>query len=211
MSKYFLQNRTLKQEIEKLRKENDTLKISLTTIKNFENEFKGIKKATDLRYSISNYKVIEKVLGFDGGIYESFMLISVSHKNIVPGSVIISSDGIVGIVHDIKGGVARVRHLSDPKLNVPVQSSSGEHFIISGDGKNSMISSETKENNTKLNIDKGDLLITSGEGGIFQRGIPVAIVEEIIDNSHIKAIPVTQLDNISFVWAIDPVLSKRPQ
>lgn len=209
MSEYFLQNRTLKLEIEKLRKENDILKISLTTIKNFEHEFNEIKKTTGLKYTISAYKVIEKVLGFDDGIYESFMLISASHKNIVPGTVIISSDGVVGIVHDINEGVARVRHISDPKLNIPVQSSSGEHFIISGNGEDSMISNEIKENNPKLNVTKGDLLVTSGEGGVFHHGIPIAIVEEVIENSVVKAIPVTKLSDVSFVWAIDPVLPHK--
>jgi rod shape-determining protein MreC len=206
MSEYFLSNRTLKREIERLRRENDTLKISLTTIKNFEHEFNEIKKITDLRYTISTYKVIEKVLGFDDGIYESFMLISASHSNIVPGTVIISSDGIVGIVHNINRGVARVRHIADPKLNIPVQSPSGEHLIISGNGKCSMISNETKENNSKLDITKGDLLVTSGEGGVFPHGIPTAIVEEVTENSIVKAIPVTKLSDVSFVWAIDPVL-----
>ncbi len=210
LSEYIVQNKKLKNEVQKLQQENDYLKISLNNIKNLETEVVEIKKAVDFKYSVSNYKVIEKVLGFDNSAYESFMLISITHNNIMPGCVVISSEGIVGIVYDINGDVARVMHIADQKLSIPVQTLSGDHLIISGNGKDYMLSKELREDleSSHTKISKGDLLITSGEGGIFQHGIPVARVVSVT-NDTIQAAPVTKIDNISFVWIVRPVLPSK--
>ncbi|MDR0552935.1 MAG: rod shape-determining protein MreC [Holosporales bacterium] len=204
---YMRQNKNLKAEVQKLRMENDELKIAIANIKISEDEVENIKRSVDLKYSISNYKTIEKVLGFDNGIYESFMLISASHDNTKEGAVVISSDGLVGIVHDVKDGIARVMHICDSRFCVPVVSKSGEHIILAGNGENSMISKEIKKHiNTSVDVKvkDGEKLYTSGEGGVFQHGIPVAVVSSVED--CVKGTPVNDLNNVSFVWIIDSVL-----
>ncbi len=210
MTSYIIQNNILKKEIEDLRRESDDLKIKIETIKNYEKELGDLKKSLNLNYSISTYKVIERVLGFEYSVFDSFMLISVSHNSIKQGSVVLSSDGIVGIVYLINNDIARVMTITDQKINIPVKSLSGEHIILSGTGKNEMVSSEIKENITssKLNIKPGDILYTSGEGGVFYSDIPVAKVIKIKESGSILAEPISKINNISFVWIIDPILNK---
>ncbi|MDR1488636.1 MAG: rod shape-determining protein MreC [Holosporales bacterium] len=210
ISEYISKNESLKNKIESLKIENNKLKTMLVNVKSFEQEVNEMRKFLDLKYSISNYKVTEKVLGFDKGIYESFILISVTHDNVKEGSVVVSSDALVGIVHDVQqqNNVARVRHICDQKINIPVRSQSGEHLILSGDGKNKMVSKEIKKQfaNTQSFLNKTEILFTSGEGGVFQNGIPVATVDGY-SNSVIQATPITNLDDLSFVWIIDPVIT----
>ena len=213
LTEYAFRNNTLRDEIKSLRSENDSLKIKLTTMKSFEKEFSDLKKAVDLRYSLTKYKIIERVLGFDSSAFESFLLVSSTHESVKEGSVVLSSDGLVGIVYDIKSKIARVMDVSDSKLNVPVKSLTGEHLILSGNGKGSMISKEVKQDESflKINLKKGDLLYTSGEGGVFSSEIPVAVVESITPDNKVIATPVSGVDNISFVWITDPVLNKNMQ
>jgi rod shape-determining protein MreC len=208
---YMRQNKELKNEVQELRIENDSLKVAIANIKDSEDEAKNIKRSVDLKYSISNYKTIEKVLGFDKGIYESFMLISVGHDNVKERSVVISSDGLIGVVYDIKSGVGRVMHVCDSRFFIPVVSEAGEHMILTGNGENGMVAREIKKHpNTTLaiKIKKGEKLYTSGEGGVFQHGIPVATISSI-ENDSITAVPVNHLDEVSFVWIIDELLPRN--
>lgn len=210
ISEYMSQNNNLKEEIHRLKLENDNLKISLTDIKNLEIEFNDIKKSIDLKYSLSNYGVIEKVLGFDKSVYESFIIISVTHDKIYPGCVVLSSDGVIGIVHDVEGNIARVRHICDQKFNIPVSSESGEHLILAGNGYGKMISREIMEtpDRVTINLKKNNKLVTSGEGGVFQYGIPVAIVDDVSKDA-VNATPVSSPYDTSFVWIIEPILKRQ--
>lgn len=207
LSEYLIQNQKLKEHLQKIKIENDELKIALTTISDLKNELDELKKAINFKYTISNYKTVERVLGFDKGIYESFMLISVTHDETRPGSVVISSNGLVGIIYDIQNTIARVMHICDQKTNIPVVSESGEHLILTGNNSRIMFSKEidSKVNTLSLKSGIGELLVTSGEGGVFQSGIPVARITGI-DNESVKAVPIEKLDDIVFVWIIRPVI-----
>ena len=196
----------IKSENNRLRMDIDALKIKITTANNIENEFMKLKNSVNLKYSVSTYKSIEKVLGFDKSVYESFLVISANHTTSKKGSVVISSDGLVGLIFDSFNDVARVMTIADQKICIPVKTISGEHLIISGNGKNSMISKEIKENNlsSKIRVVPGEILYTSGEGGIFQANIPVAVVTGIQYDSLVIAEPISNIDDISYVWTVSP-------
>lgn len=196
----------LKKENEKLRLELDELKIKIITTKELENDLTSLKNSVNLKYSVSTYKSIEKILGFDKSAYNSFLIISSTQENSKKGGIIISSDGLLGVIFDSYNGIARVMTIADQKLYIPVKSDSGEHFIISGNGKNKMISQEIRGNTQNINIKISDILYTSGEGGVFQAGIPVAKITEIKDDKTIIAEPVVNIDDTKFVWVVSPLL-----
>lgn len=210
LSEYLLQNKHLKNEISELKMANDKLKSELTTAADLKNELDELKKAVDFKYKTSPYKVIERVLGFDKGMHESFMLISVTHDSVRSGDVVISSNGLVGLIYDINNTVARVMHVCDQKINIPVVSQSGDHIILSGNGKEFMFSKEIKStaNTIQLKSKAKELLITSGEGGVFQYGIPVAHIVDIGENKLI-AQPVNRIDDIVFVWILQPIIKEK--
>ena len=198
----------LKKENVELRRQIDDLKVKITTSRNIEAEYEALKNSVELKYSMSNYKFIEKILGFDKSSYNSFLIISATHDSSKEGVVVISSDGLVGLIFDSSNGIARVLTISDQKLCVPVKSDSGEHLILSGDGKDRMISREIRQTDSeiKLKLKEGDVLYTSGEGGVFQAGIPVAKVTKIKNDDTVYAEPIVHFNNLSFVWIVAPFL-----
>jgi rod shape-determining protein MreC len=194
------ENRNLKLQL-------DAMKIRMVNALNLERELEDLRKATDLRYSVSQCGSIEKVIGFDGAFSRSFLMISATHVESRPGSVVIDSDGLIGVVHDLNRTTARVMLITDSKIFVPVISISGVRIILSGDGKSSMrsveICSESLSADMKLN--PGDVLYTSGEGGVFPVGIPVAVVTEIrLKDCIVFASPVADLSKTSFVRTMNP-------
>lgn len=199
----------IKKENKHLQIELDTLKIKTITAKGTEYELNELKKSINMKYSLSSFRSVEKVLGFDKAIYNSFLIISATQKETKPGGIVISSDGLIGIIFDITDKIARVMTIYDHKINIPVKSESGEHLILSGNGKLGLFSKEikTSEKSVNINLNLGDVLYTSGEGGVFHSNIPVAKISKI-DNkkNEIFAEPVANLQSLSFVWIIDPIL-----
>lgn len=199
----------IKKENKRLQMELDTLKIKTITAKGTEYELNELKKSINMKYSLSSFRSVEKVLGFDKAIYNSFLIISATQKETKPGSIVISSDGLIGIIFDITDKIARVMTIHDHKINIPVKSDSGEHLILSGSGRSGLFSKEIKTSSKSVNINLqlNDFLYTSGEGGVFHANIPVAKVSKI-DNekNEIFAEPVANLQSLSFVWIINPIL-----
>lgn len=200
----------IKRENKRLKLELDDLKIKTLTAEEIIKELKELKKAVNLKYSIDNFCAIERVLGFDKSIYNSFLIISSTHEETKKGSAVISSDGLVGIVFDTIDEVARVVTISDERASIPVMTGSGDHLIISGNGNNKIITKAIREEDSINKIKVGDKLVTSGEGGTFRSNIPVAEVINVNkEKNEIIAKPICEISNISFVWALKPFYKEK--
>ena len=144
-----------------------------------------------------------KILGFDDSVFNSFLLISKTQDSTKKDSVVISSNGLIGIVLEVHNKIAKVLPLTASDMFIPVKNNLGEHLILKGVGENKLISLEIQSSTTKY-IKINDILYTSGEGGIYKSGIPVAKVVEIDQNkTKIYAEPVANLNTINYVWTMN--------
>ncbi len=88
-----------------------------------------------------------------------------------------TADGILGKITAVGGKVARVMMLIDPNFRLPVTlTRTNIHAIAAGDGLNGMkiLHIERPES-----LQIGDTLITSGQGGIFPKGLYVGFIKQI--------------------------------
>lgn len=91
------------------------------------------------------------------------------------GSVAIDENGLVGQIEAVGSNVASLILLTDPRHRVPAQvHAGGERFVVSGSGKPQMLVIEQLAPSAQLKI--GDIVQTSGLGGIFPEGVPVGVV-----------------------------------
>ncbi|MDR2667249.1 MAG: rod shape-determining protein MreC [Holosporales bacterium] len=194
----------IKNENERLRFELDKFKIKTVMSSWAERELEELRELANLRYKSDLFKNMEKILGFDNSIYDSFMLISATHDCTKDGAVVISSDGLVGIIFDVCTELGRVLPITNQRMSIPVKSQNGEHLIISGTGNNSMISKEVMTNSVS-NFEIGEILVTSGAGGVFEKNIPVARITQI-DAAKIEVVaqPLAEIAGLSFVWVVNP-------
>lgn len=105
-----------------------------------------------------------------------------SRHQIELGQAVIDDKGIVGQVTQLYPWSSEVTLLTDKDHLVPVQVlRNGIRSIVSGTGKNNELALRFLSLNT--DIQRDDLLVTSGIGGIYPPGIPVAIVQRIEQDS----------------------------
>jgi len=103
------------------------------------------------------------------------------------GQPVIDAWGLVGQVISTSGSTASIMLLTDPDHAVPVRNArTGQRAVAYGTGRDDRIVLPTLPMNSDLQV--GDELLTSGLGGRFPAGFPVAVVREVgVDENGIFA------------------------
>ncbi|MCC7393279.1 MAG: rod shape-determining protein MreC [Sphingomonadaceae bacterium] len=98
-----------------------------------------------------------------------------SSDGVAPGQGVRSADGLVGRTMEVGPSVARVLLLADPQSVVPARRArDGLSLIVTGRGDDLL---DVRPLNAAGNVLRvGDLVHTSGTGGLFQPNIPVGII-----------------------------------
>lgn len=121
---------------------------------------------------------------------------------------VLDAQGVVGQVVRTSPLTSEVMLITDPNHAIPVQiNRNGLRTIAVGTGQLNRLILPFLPNNA--DVQPGDLLITSGMGGTFPQGYPVAVVERVEAQPHrpfalISATPKAALDKIRevlIVWS----------
>jgi rod shape-determining protein MreC len=96
-----------------------------------------------------------------------------SEKQIVVGNPVMSENGLIGRVVGVGGGVSRVLLLTDVESKTPVMiDRTNARAILTGDGgPNPKLAYLRGREPVKA----GDRVVTSGDGGVLPRGLPVGV------------------------------------
>ncbi|QLB12685.1 rod shape-determining protein MreC [Bisgaardia hudsonensis] len=155
------------------------------------------------------YKKIGEVLTAETDIYRQQVIINQGEKDgAYVGQPIIDDKGIVGQIISVGRDTSRVLLLTDITHSIPVQILRNDvRVIASGTGR----SDELTLDNVPRSVDivKGDLLVTSGLGGRFLEGYPVAIVQSVSRDGNnyfatIVAKPLASLDRLRYILLLWP-------
>ena len=122
------------------------------------------------------------------------------------GQAVIDADGLAGQVIDVAYNHSRVMMLTDVTHALSVQvNRNGVRAIVEGSGLIDLL--ELSHVAATTDIQVGDLLVSSGLGGRFPAGYPVARVSEVtVDPGEpfatVRARPLAQLDKAQFVLLV---------
>lgn len=134
-------------------------------------------------------------------------------RNIRPNMPVVSIDGVVGTVHRVAGETVDVLLTVDSGSGIDVVvERTGARGFVRGTGDRNHYACRVEYVQRTDEIDEGDLLITSGVGKRFPKGIPVARVSKVIRKEFgiyqtVEATPVvdmSRLDNVLIVTSMGP-------
>jgi rod shape-determining protein MreC len=95
-------------------------------------------------------------------------------------TAVISPDGLVGRVIDVRPGASIVQVLTDPTSTVGAHSQrTRAPGIVEGDPRGTIRFKYMARGGAGLSV--GDLVVSSGQGGVFPRGVPIGRVRSIDD------------------------------
>jgi rod shape-determining protein MreC len=102
-----------------------------------------------------------------------------SEQGIRPGNPVMSENGLVGRIVGATANVSRVLMLTDPAARTPVMiDRTNARAILTGDGGPNP-GLEYLRGQEPVRV--GDRVLTSGDGGVFPRGLPVGIAVKGLD------------------------------
>lgn len=127
---------------------------------------------------------------------------------VVRGQALIDAHGVMGQVHRVQPLTSQALLITDPSHALPVEvNRNGLRTIVRGTGELDRVELPYLPNNAEIAV--GDLLVTSGLGGSFPAGYPVAIVTEVRRRpgerfAEIVAAPLAQLNRSREVLLVRP-------
>jgi rod shape-determining protein MreC len=128
------------------------------------------------------------------------------NDGVYEGQPVLDAFGLMGQVVEVDEDTCRVLLISDPTHAIPVQvNRNGVRAIAEGTGDLNRLSLRHVSINS--DIREGDLLVSSGLGGRFPVGYPVAEVEQVVRNSgqafaRVTARPMARLDRSRHVLLV---------
>ena len=129
-------------------------------------------------------------------------------QGVTPGMPVIGPDGLVGRIVETGPAVARVLLLTDPESLVPVRRTrDGLPAIAAGRGDGTI---EIRSVSTNVHFAAGELFVTTGTGGLYAPGTPVAQTSAAGEDSA-TAMPLMRPDSLDFALVTRPFLPTAAQ
>ena len=188
---------SLRAENVRLQGENDLLKRWRRRAEILESENRQLRSVTGAAIVKNRTPITARAVTAPGGGFAHTVLISIgSEKGIVRGNPVVTADGLVGIVIDVGLTHARVLMISDINARIPVilASSSWPGLTVGQNGQFLDLQFLPGEANPKI----GELVLTSGHGGVLPNGLAVGRVEQI-KNGKILVRPAVDFRNLSYI------------
>jgi len=183
-----------------------------------EDENRRLRDMRENSAGIADRVLVASILNVDLDPFRHRVLLDKGAADgVFKGQAVLDAEGIFGQVAQVHAETAEVILISDAEHAIPVQSNrSGLRTIAVGTGDSNQLSLPfvTVESDLKA----GDLLISTGIGGVFPRGYPVAEVTRVERTpaatfALVDARPTARLDRdreVLLVWFNPPAAPLEP-
>ena len=188
---------SLRAENVRLEAENDLLKRWRRRAEILESENRQLRSVTGAVAPERRTPLTARAVTAPGGSFAHTVLIAVGYESgIRAGNPVVTADGLVGLVVDVGKSYARVLMISDINARIPVilASSSWPALAIGQNGVFLELAFLPEEAKPQI----GELVLTSGHGGVLPAGLPVGRVNLVQDN-FVRVQPAVDFRSLSYV------------
>ena len=197
-------------QAENARLEADNLKLSLRLMRFevLEQENERLRAARASSARVAERFVVAEILSVDLDPFRQRVLVDKGTRDgVFTGQAALDARGVFGQVTRVGPVSAEIIMISDPQHAIPVQiNRTGVRTIAVGLGQAGKLSLPYLARNA--DVEAGDLVVSSGLGGVFPPGYPVATVTEVRRDAaepllSVDAEPLAELDRdpeVLLVW-----------
>ena len=185
-SSFFANMEELKNENEELRNNNSDLSQKLRELEIIKAENETLKEYLGLTQKYTDYETVPAyIISKDISNYSSTFVINIGNReNIKENMTVISDEGLVGYIISVTENTAKVQTIIDPSSSVTASLAHTDDSIVCKGSLNSGLLKATYIP-TGADISEGDLIETSGMGGIYPKGITIGKVKSIENTLNI--------------------------
>lgn len=178
-SESLITQKSLLEEVDNLRSEQQLLNTKLQRFEILEEENKRLRKLLGSSIELTEKILIAELLAVELEQFRHMVEINKGTRDSVySGQPVVDASGIIGQVIHVSAFSSKVIMITDPSHSLPVQvNRNGLRAIAVGTGHSNILMLEHLP--TNADIEEGDLIVSSGLGGRFPRGYPVGNISNI--------------------------------
>lgn len=200
----------VKDDNAKLVAQNARLRDRVRRLESLEEENRRLRRLLELKASVRTDVVSAQIVGKNTNDFFRVTRVTLdrSVKNVQPNLAVISPEGVVGTTMKGAGDTLDVRLVVDGGFNVDaVVQRTGARAFVRGTGDERRYNCRVEYVLRTDEVEVGDLLVTSGFGRRFPRGIPIATVTEVQKRDFgvyqsVEAQPVVDFSRVSEVLIV---------
>jgi len=209
---------TLREENERLHARQLLLQSRLQRLEALEAENNRLRELLDSSFKVEGRVLIAELLSVDMAPFTRRLTLNKgSYDEVYRGQPVLDAAGVLGQVVAVSPITSTAMLITDPSHALPVAvNRNGLRAIAIGTGEPNRLELSHIPNNADIKI--GDLLITSGLGGRFPEGYPVARIIHIERNpdrpfARVYAEPTGNLESsreVLLIWNAEPQAPQQP-
>lgn len=181
----------------RLRAENERLKRWQRRAEILESENRQLKTVIGAASTTELVPVTARAISAPGGSFAHSLLLDIENiDNVVRGNAVVNADGLVGYIIEVGRKYARVLLITDVNSKIPILLSTSSWPALALGKNTKTLQLDFLPLEAKPEI--GELVLTSGHGGILPAGVPVGRVISVSDDAVFLE-PSVVLEQISFV------------
>ena len=197
----------LKEDNKKLHETEAINKLRLLKYDALERENIRLRALLENSYKLGEQVLVAELLSVNIALpYENIVVVNKGlNFGVHAQQPVVDANGIVGQVFRALPNSSEIMLITDPNHAIPVQvNRNGLLTIAVGSGELNRLNLPFLPDNA--DVQPGDLLITSGLGGTFPQGYPVAVIDKFAPpaSKQITASPKSTLDRnreLMIVWS----------
>lgn len=208
MADFFTTRGTLRVDNEKLLAERQALLARLQQFEALEQENQRLRQMLVSAAQVADKAIAAELVEVSAEPFTRKVVVAKGARDgVYVGQSVIDAHGIMGQVTQVAGNVSRVTLITDAGHAIPVLNNrSGLRALVFGTGNPDTV--KVPYLTANADIQEGDLLVSSGMGGTFPPGYPVARVTKIMNDPNeaflsITAKPAAQLNHgkqVLLIW-----------
>lgn len=205
---FFTTRGTLRQDNEKLLAERQVLNAKVQQFDALEEENARLRRMLGSAAQVADKAIAAELIEVSSEPFTRKIVVAKgSRDGAYVGQSVIDAHGIMGQVTQVASQVSRVTLITDAGHAIPVlDNRSGLRMLVFGTGDPDTL--KVPYLTSASDIKEGDLLVSSGMGGTFPPGYPVAQVSRIVNDPNeaflaITAKPAAQLNHgkqVMLIW-----------
>ncbi len=197
----------VKADNERLAYDNARLREEVHRLEQKETENRELRRLLQLRESLPGDLVSAQVIGkeFTEFFRVTRVVLDRGSRNIRPNMPVVSPDGVVGKVLRVAGDTIDLQLSVDAAFGIDViDERTQARGFVRGTGDPSKYSCKVENVDSRDEVEIGDLLVTSGKGKWFPKGLPVARVAKVVKrepgrDQEIEATPTVNFSRLDAV------------
>ncbi|MHB1462548.1 MAG: rod shape-determining protein MreC [Armatimonadota bacterium] len=170
--------RALTAENRRLNQRSASRATDKLRLKELSIENEALRRALAIMQSTKPQPIVTEPLSIrPSNYFHSIVLNKGSQQGIKPRYIVAAEGGVVGIVESVTSNTATVLLITDPNASVAgrVQRQESRALgVCKGRGTDSIVLTYLEKD---ADVRVGDVVVSSGEGGLYPKGLPIGVVQ----------------------------------